>query len=289
MTFAYEKTCFLGCHGHIGPSGCEKIYTEEELGVIVEWVRCGWSEVKNETEASVKLPTSYPLGYHDDVTSVIKAGEMVKLDIGAAAPGVSINESLRTVIQLADGTEIVCVQAQQMTPWAERFYTNYEKEDTYEVIDLDGKKLRHDMVILTYHIDQTLIDLWKESQLIDGGWPAIQLDRPEINLPSEGGTMVVSMLNYKSWWINGGYSAEPDEEGVWRPIENYILATSSDGEQACTYDILEGNWFHAMVPNKGQSNQVFITVDQNYLAKPRHAIIEMECGDVFTTIKINQP
>ncbi len=174
-----------GCEKETGTalvlSGCEKetgsdedkIYTEDELGVIVEWGRCGWSEVKNETEATVKLTTSYPFGYHEDVTSDIVAGEMVKLDIGAAVPGVSIEESIRAVINLADGTEIVCVQSSQMTPWAERFYTNFEKEETYEVIDLDGKKLRHDLVVLTYHIDQTLIDLWKESQLIDGGWPAI--------------------------------------------------------------------------------------------------------------------
>ena len=200
----------------------------------------------------------------------------------------SIKESSRAIIHLADGTEIVCVQAEQLTPWAERFYSNYEKEETYEVIDYEGKKLRHDIVILTYHIDQTLIDLWKESQLMDGRWPAILLDRPEVNLPSEGGTIVVSMLNYKSWWINGGYSAEPDEEGVWQPVEDYIYATSSDGEQT-TYDILEGNWFHAVVPNKGLSHQVRITVDQNYLAKPRHAIIEMEAGDAFTSIKVNQP
>ena len=272
-------------------SGCEKIYTQEELGVIIEWARCGWSEVKNETGAPVKLTTSYP-GYQEDVTSVIMDGEMVKLDIGAYVPGVSIKESSRAIILLADGTEIVCVQAEQLTPWAERFYTNYEKEETYEVIDYEGKKLRHDIVILTYHIDQTLIDLWKESQWIiddrDGRWPAILLDRPEVNLPSEGGTIVVSMLNYKSWWINGGYSAEPDEEGVWRPVEDYIFATSSDGEQT-TDDILEGNWFHAVVPKKGLSHQVRITVDQNYLAKPRHAVIEMDVGDAFTTIKVNQP
>lgn len=282
-----KRLVFLATMATLVLSGCEKIYTQEELGVIIEWARCGWSEVKNETGAPVKLTTSYP-GYQEDVTSVIMDGEMVKLDIGAYIPGVSIKESSRAIIHLADGTEIVCVQAEQLTPWAERFYTNYEKEETYEVIDFDGKKLRHNIVILTYHIDQTLIDLWKESQLMDGRWPAILLDRPEVNLPSEGGTIVVSMLNYKSWWINGGYSAEPDEKGVWRPVEDYIFATSSDGEQT-TYDILEGNWFHAVVPNKGLSHQVRITVDQNYLAKPRHAVIEMDVGDAFTTIKVNQP
>lgn len=150
-------------------AGCEKspeekVYTEKELGLIVEWVRGGWSEVKNETGTTVTLTTSYP-EHQEDVTSEIAAGEAVKLDIGAAAPGVSIGESIMAVITLADGAEIVCVRAEHMTPWAERFYNHYEKEETYEVVDHEGKKLRHDLVVLTYHIDQTLIDLWKKDHM----------------------------------------------------------------------------------------------------------------------------
>lgn len=268
----------IGCGDYVQTEE-DKIYTEEELGVIVEWIRGGWSEVKNETGETVTLVTSYPFGYHEDVTSEIPAGEAVKLDIGAAAPGTSIGESSYAVISLSNGDEIVCIQAETMTPWAERFYTNFEKEETYEVVDLDGKKLRHDLVILTYHIDQTLIDLWKNEQLTDGLWPPIQLDRPEVNLPSKGGTIVISMLNYKSWWIACGYSAEPDAEGVWQRIGDYIYGTTS---------VLDSNWFHAAVPNDGQSPQLVITVDENTLEKPRYAVIMMESGDVFTTIKISQ-
>lgn len=296
--YSMKRFVILAAMAALALSGCkkaytgedEKVYTEQELGVIIERLTCGWCEVKNETGATVKLTTSYPFGYHEDITSEIVSGESVKLDIGSAAPGVSIGESNKAVISLADGTEIVCVPSEIMTPWAEHFYSNYEKEETYEVTDFGGKKLRLDLVILTYHIDQALIDLWKESQEMPYGlWPPIQLDRPEAVLPSTGGTVVVSMLNYTSWWINGGYSAEPDEEGVWRPVEDYIFSTSSDGEETCTYDILEGGWFHAVVPNKGQSHQLIIAADENYLAKPRHAIIEMECGDVFTSIKVTQP
>ena len=28
-----------------------------------------------------------------------------------------------------------------------------------------------------------------------------------------------------------------------------------------TYDILEGSWYHVMVPDKGKSNTIIITVD----------------------------
>lgn len=274
-----------GCEEIPGLEEGEKVYTEEELGVIVEWVRSGWDEVKNETDQPVTLITSYL--FDEDVTSEILPGESVKLDIGAALPGTSIPECSLAVIRLADGSEIVCVQNGEIfTPWAERFFTNYEKEETYEIVDMEGKPLRHDLIILTHHIDQTIIDLWEES-LLDGNWPAIQLDKQEVVFPSEGGMDSVAMLNYSSWWINGGYSAAPDEEGVWRRIGDYFYASSSDG--AYTYDILEGDWFHAFVPDKGMSNKLIISADANILACPRYAIIEMECGDVFTTIKLFQP
>ena len=32
-------------------------------------------------------------------------------------------------------------------------------------------------------------------------------------------------------------------------------------KEACTYDILEGSWYHVMVPDKGKSNTIIITVD----------------------------
>jgi hypothetical protein len=69
---------------------------------------------------------------------------------------------------------------------------------------------------------------------------------------------------------------------------NYLYAGSTDGEDACTYDILDGGWYHASVPNKGRSNQLIITIDPNYTAKPRQAYIAMEAGDAFTTVKIYQ-
>ena len=271
-------------------SGCKKepaYYTEDELGVIIEWSRYGYSEVKNETNAPVTLVTSYRSGYPKDITSVIQPGEAIQLDIGAAVPGASIQESRQAIICLADGTEILCVHstADHMTPWAKQFYTHYEQEQTYEIVDFEGKKLRHNLVVMTYHIDQELIDIWKDNHSY-GFWQAIQLDRPEVSLPSGGGSIVVSMLNYQAWWINGGYTAEPDEEGVWRQVDNYIMATSSGSE--ITYDVLEAGWFRAAVP-KDRSNQLVITVEPNLLAKPRYAVIEMECGDVFTHVKITQP
>ena len=69
---------------------------------------------------------------------------------------------------------------------------------------------------------------------------------------------------------------------------NYVCAESTDGQDAYTYDILDGSWYHASVPDKGRSNKIIITVDRNDTAKPRQATIEMEAGDAFTRVKIYQ-
>ena len=94
--------------------------------------------------------------------------------------------------------------------------------------------------------------------------------------------------NYTRWWINGGYDFAELVDSQWE-YRGYVHATSSDGEQACTYDILEGSWYHVMVPDKGKSNTIIITVDPlSGDGNPREAIIEMQAGDAFTKISIAQ-
>ena len=139
----------------------EKIYTEDELNVIVEWIRGGWSEVYNETQGSVTLITSYP--YYDDITSVINKGQCAVLDAGAAVRGKSIDECIKAIIKLDDGTEIMCTKVDE-NDWSKRFFQKYEQRQEYEVVELDGKKLRHDLIVRTYHIDNELIELWRSEQ-----------------------------------------------------------------------------------------------------------------------------
>ncbi len=145
----------------------EKIYTEEELQVIVEWVCCGWSEVKNETNGTVTLITTYPHASSSDkkeITSVIAPGDHVKLDIGAYVSGVSIEESRTATIKLADGTEILC-QRYGDDAWSKLFYETFEDREEYEVVELStGHKVRHDLRVRTYHINQNLIGVWKTAQ-----------------------------------------------------------------------------------------------------------------------------
>ena len=118
-----------------------------------------------------------------------------------------------------------------------------------------------------------------EETIMDGAWDPIELDKSHVNFPQEGGQNTISALNYTRWWINGGYESSPSE---------YTHATSSDGENVHTYDLLDGGWYHVLVPDKGKSNTVIITVDLQYDTKPRQATIEMQAGNAFTKFTISQ-
>jgi len=123
------------------------------------------------------------------------------------------------------------------------------------------------------------------SCLGEGLWTPIKMDKTEVHFTSDGGEDIVTATNYSSWWINYGYEDAHNVNGKVEYV-GFVYATSTDG--AYTYDILDGGWYHAIVANKGQSNILVITVDQDYSAKPRQATINMEAGDAFTTVKIFQ-
>lgn len=55
-----------------------------------------------------------------------------------------------------------------------------------------------------------------------------------------------------------------------------------------TYDLLDGGWYHVVVPNNGQSNIIVITVDKNETGQVRQATIVMTGGNVGTKIQISQ-
>ena len=155
------------CSCERNPAG-EVVYTAEELGVYVEWGRSGWSEVFNETGRTVTLETTYPdidnAGKKRELTSVIAPGEFIKLDHGAFMPGVSIDESLTASVKWDDGTVILCTRGAD-NAWSRHFYGSFEEREEYEIVPLaDGRKVRHDLVVRTFHIDRTLVELWQAGQ-----------------------------------------------------------------------------------------------------------------------------
>lgn len=122
---------------------------------------------------------------------------------------------------------------------------------------------------------------------IDGKQTPIKLDKSELTFTSKGGEQTVTATNYKSWWISGGYEDKKDVNGVTEYV-NYVYPTSTDGEEHYTYDILDGGWYYVIVPEKGNSSQVVITVSENTTSKPRSATIIMQNRNAFTNISIQQ-
>lgn len=120
---------------------------------------------------------------------------------------------------------------------------------------------------------------------IEGKQTPIKLDKSELTFPSAGGEHTVTAVNYNSWWISGGYE---DFDQAKNEYTNYVYPTSTDGEDVCTYDLLDGGWYFVVVPDKGNSNQVVITVSENTTSKPRSATIIMQNRNAFTNINIQQ-
>ena len=145
------------------------------------------------------------------------------------------------------------------------------------------KKLIYYLMALVVAVEMTSCEDVDE----DGKQTPIKLDNSELTFSSAGGEQMVTTVNYNSWWISGGYEDKKNVNGVSEYV-NYVYPTSTDGEDACTYDLLDGGWYYVVVPDKGNSNQVVITVSENTTSKPRSATIIMQNRNAFTNISIQQ-
>lgn len=125
------------------------------------------------------------------------------------------------------------------------------------------------------------------SRYIDGAWEPIEMDKAEVHFTAEGGEETVTVLNYSSWWMHYGYEDTYFEGGSLKYV-NSVSATSSGGPDTYTYDLLDGGWYHAVVPEKSRSNKLVITVDPNTTSASRHATIHLSVGDAFGSVRIIQ-
>ena len=261
------------------------IYTEEELGVNIQWPYTGYSIVSNDLAENVTLKVSFANQIHESILTTIDVGQSVRFKNERSSPNAVFESCSRVSIVLADGTEIQCTNG-ATNAWSKTFFENVEEIDDIEIVEIEKKKIYHNLCNLVYHIDQELIHKWSSQHdnapsLEPGGdWPPIILDYSQIDVEVCGGEFTVTVLNYPTWWILVGYD-EHDPSAV-------IYPTSSDGDTAYTFDLLDGGWYHAQVPQKGQSNQLVINVDENYSGQSRSAIIEMGAGDVFSSVTIHQ-
>jgi hypothetical protein len=265
----------------------DRLYTAGELGVDVEWARDGWTEVVNKTGGTVTLITEYPdYCKQKELSSILHPGDTVKLDWGAFTPGVSILECTKATIRFSNSSAIVC-EKKAKNPWSVHFFELPEPRMEFEVDEsiVKGKKIRHNLTVYTFYIDDELVELWRQG-LMEGRWAPIELDKAEVHFPAEGGEETVTALNYPGWWILSGFDSAEIGNG-WANYYGFVYATSSAGE-GCPHDLLEAAWYRAFVPDLCESNQLIITVTPNDTGAPREATIEMESEDAFTQVKIFQ-
>ncbi len=118
----------------------------------------------------------------------------------------------------------------------------------------------------------------------EGNWKKMKLDKTEVVFNSEGGEEIVTVLNYSALWL-GGAETYRFVNAEWQ-VDRLFSPQNSD--VAITQDVLEGDWIHALVPDKGKSNKVIITVDKNEQGNPRRAYIQITYGDAGAGITVTQ-
>lgn len=137
----------------------ERIYSIDELDIDIDWAYSGYDDVKNETSESITLITKHRR--EPSVTHLIEANGVLRLTIGCASPGNSIDEAINTTIRLKDGTEII-FSPNSKSSWSERFlYSNVDKSKEEQIVEVDNKKVRRELNNKTHHIDNFLIDLYR--------------------------------------------------------------------------------------------------------------------------------
>ena len=118
----------------------------------------------------------------------------------------------------------------------------------------------------------------------DGRWKPIEVDKSQLSFTPEGGEQTITVLNYNRWWISGGYE---DYDKAKNEYTNYVYPTSTDGEEICTYDLLDGGWYYVSVPLNGRNTAV-VKVLGNTTGTARQANIIMTVGNIFVIISISQ-
>lgn len=127
------------------------------------------------------------------------------------------------------------------------FFEHGDPRFEYEVVEFNGKKVRHNLTVYTFFIDNDLVDIWRNEKS-SGRWDPIALDKEEVHFPKEGGEETVTVLNYPSWWINFGYDYGEVGPGGGS-LYGYVRATSTVGKDGPA-DLLEAEWYHATVPDR---------------------------------------
>lgn len=108
----------------------------------------------------------------------------------------------------------------------------------------------------------------------DGDWDPIKTDCREITVPPQDGSAVVTMKNYKGWWIS---TVQYEANG-----ENQMIHGEDFG-----FMKFENEWCEIVVPSESP-NKLYVALKKNDGRETRKIDVVMTVGDVFAKIGITQ-
>lgn len=108
----------------------------------------------------------------------------------------------------------------------------------------------------------------------DGDWDPIKTDCREVTVPPQGGSTVVTMKNYKRWWIS---AIRYETDGEKRTIAGEEFGFEKFGNE----------WCEIVVPSENP-NTLYVALKENRGQKSRKIGIGMTVGDAFTGIEVTQ-
>ena len=120
----------------------------------------------------------------------------------------------------------------------------------------------------------------------------IQVDKDYVCFPLDGGEEVVTCLNHEKWWIVD-FTDLIIVDGEWQIENSFSKDLLLDPEKwkfeyADDWLQLDGCWYSVSVPQTSGCAKLLISVAPNETGISRKLFVEMECGNWFKTITIEQ-
>lgn len=132
------------------------------------------------------------------------------------------------------------------------------------------KSLKHGLCFLAIAVSAVACTCKGE----DGDWDPIKTDCREVTVSLQGGSAVVTMKNYKRWWIS---AIRYETDGEKRTIAGEEFGFEKFGNE----------WCEIAVPSENP-HTLYVALKENSGQKPRKIGIGMTVGDAFTGIDITQ-
>lgn len=147
-------------------SSDERVYTAEELWLLVEWNYSGFDYIENKTSNNVTMTLDYPIGYPESKTFEIPPHSTISLKKKCYLKGESIYESISISFVIQNHESTISFSRTDESPWAQYFLVTNKKSDNdaFEIVEINGQKVKHTLINDYYFIDQAFIDIFDSNQ-----------------------------------------------------------------------------------------------------------------------------